>query len=241
MPLTVNGEAVDDRAIQDEVDRMMPRLREAMPKEPLRALETRAQQWARDNVVEQVLMRQAAAAEGQPAGVLIERLTAKLVAPKIGEITEYYKKHRDEYYSTELVHAAHIVKKVDEETPDETALARMREIRAEWEQGADFAELADRCSDRPGQGGDLGYIARGEMVGEFERCVFALKPGEVSEIFRTPFGYHLVKVFGRKPEGIRPLNDVRGQIAALLYDQKKQRRIEQFLDGLRAKADVQEV
>ena len=240
MALIVNGEVIDDSSIQNEAERLKSRMREAMPGEDPAALQARAQEWARDNVIEQVLLRQAALSEGVPIDVLLERWTARLAPPKSKEITEYYRKHRDEFYSTELVHAAHIVKNADEQRTAEAALEQIQEIRAEWKQGADFAELADRSSDCPGHGGDLGYIARGQMVSEFETVVFALQPGEVSEIFRTPFGYHVARVFDRKPEGVRPLNDVKDHVEALLYGQKRQRRIDQFLDGLRVKADIQQ-
>jgi parvulin-like peptidyl-prolyl isomerase len=269
MPLIVNGEPIDDNAIRMEADRLRPRLREAMPDQAPRELEERVAEWARENVIEGVLLRQAVLAEPEAeigAGLnsdgealilppgrdhltsetetrkrverFLSRLLEKLAPPRSKEVSEYYRKHRDEFFTRELAHAAHIVKHANEQTTSETALEQMREIRAEWERGADFAELADRHSDSPGRGGDLGYFARGQMVAQFETVVFALRPGEVSDIFRTPFGYHMAKLFDKKPEGIRPLNDVKAHIEAVLYGEKKQRRVDQFLDGLRAKAVI---
>jgi len=281
MPLTVNGEVIDDAVIRNEEDELRPRLREAMPKEDPIVLESRTREWARENAIERVLLRQAAMSDGEPleadeldravaqgrpttagdpacilpggrddfrmqveAQLRLERftarLTAKLVPPRNKEISEYYRKHRDEFFTPPLVRAAHIVKNVDEQTSDEAALEQIREIRTELEQGADFAEVADRRSDCPGRGGDLGYFPRGQMVTEFDAVVFALEPGQVSDIFRTQFGYHIAKVYDRKPEGIRSLADVSGNIEALLFQQKKQRRIEQYIDSLRAKADIQQ-
>ena len=281
MPLIVNGEVIDDAVIRNEEDELRPRLREAMPKEDPIVLESRTREWARENAIERVLLRQAAMSDGEPleADVLdravaqgrpatagdpacilpggrddfrmqveaqlrlerfTARLTAKLVPPRNKEISEYYRKHRDEFFTPPLVRAAHIVKNVDEQTSDEAALEQIRGIRTELEQGADFAEVADRRSDCPGRGGDLGYFPRGQMVTEFDAVVFALEPGQVSDIFRTQFGYHIAKVYDRKPEGIRPLADVSGNIEALLFQQKKQRRIEQYIDSLRAKADIQQ-
>ncbi|MCX6627586.1 MAG: peptidylprolyl isomerase, partial [Candidatus Solibacter sp.] len=95
-------------------------------------------------------------------------------------------------------------------------------------------------SDCPGRGGDLGYFARGQMVEEFDAVVFSLEPGQCSEIFRTPFGYHIAKVLDRRAECIRPLAEVKADIEALLFEQKKQRRIEQCIDALRAKANIQQ-
>ena len=281
MPLIVNGELIDDAVIRNEEDELRPRLREAMPKEDPIVLESRTREWARENAIERVLLRQAAMSDGEPleADVLdravaqgrpaptgdpacilpggrddfrmqveaqlrlerfTARLTAKLVPPRNKEISEYYRKHRDEFFTPPLVRAAHIVKNVDEQTSDEAALEQIRGIRTELDQGADFAEVADRRSDCPGRGGDLGYFPRGQMVTEFDAVVFALEPGQMSDIFRTQFGYHIAKVYDRKPEGIRPLADVSGNIEALLFQQKKQRRIEQYIDSLRAKADIQQ-
>ena len=281
MPLIVNGEVIDDAVIRNEEDELRPRLREAMPKEDPIVLESRTREWARENAIERVLLRQAAMSDGEPleADVLdravaqgrpttagdpacilpggrddfrmqveaqlrlerfTARLTAKLVPPRNKEISEYYRKHRDEFFTPPLVRAAHIVKNVDDQTSDEAALEQMRSIRTELVQGSDFAEVADRRSDCPGRGGDLGYFPRSQMVTEFDAVVFALEPGQVSDIFRTQFGYHIAKVYDRKPEGIRPLADVSGNIEALLFQQKKQRRIEQYIDSLRAKADIQQ-
>ena len=281
MPLTVNGEAIDDAVIRNEEDELRPRLRQAMPEESAATLEARTREWARENAIERVLLRQAAMSDGEAleadvldravaqsrppapedAGCILPggrddfrlqveaqlrverftaRLTAKLVPPRSKEVSEYYRKHRDEFFTPELVHAAHIVKNVDEKTTAEAALADMQAVQAELEQGGDFAEIADRRSDCPGRGGDLGYFPRGQMVDEFDAVVFAMEPGRHSEIFRTQFGYHIAKVYDRKPEGLRPLADVKGNIEALLFQQKKQRRIEQCLDSLRAKADIRQ-
>jgi hypothetical protein len=281
MPLTVNGETIDDAVLRNEEDDLRPRLRQAMPEESVATLEARTREWARENAIERVLLRQAAMSDGEPleadvldravahsrqpapedascilpggrddfrlqveAQLRVERftarLTAKLVPPRSKEISEYYLKHRDEFFTPELVHAAHIVKNVDEKTSAEAALAGMQAVQAELERGGDFAEIADRLSDCPGRGGDLGYFPRGQMVEEFDAVVFTMEPGRHSEIFRTQFGYHIAKVYDRKPQGIRPLADVKGNIEALLFQQKKQRRIEQCLDSLRAKADIRQ-
>jgi parvulin-like peptidyl-prolyl isomerase len=168
------------------------------------------------------------------------RLTAKLIPPRSKEISEYYRKHQDDFITPELVHAAHIVKNVDEQTTAEAALESMQEVQRELDQGGDFGEIADHRSDCPGRGGDLGYFPRGHMVDEFDAVVFNLAPGRHSEIFRTQFGYHIAKVYDRKPAGLRSLDEVKANIEALLFQQKKQRRIEQFLDTLRAKADIRE-
>ena len=77
----------------------------------------------------------------------------------------------------------------------------MQAVEQELRNGAAFAEVADRYSDCPGSGGDIGWFPRGEMVPEFDEVVFALAPGENSEVFRTRFGFHIVRVLERKASG----------------------------------------
>ncbi|MGH9665046.1 MAG: peptidylprolyl isomerase, partial [Bryobacteraceae bacterium] len=273
------GETIDDAVIRNEANDLRPRMREAMPEADPIALESRVREWARENVIERVLLRQAAMSDPEPIAAevldgavnrlrtetpgqsgcilpggpealradveaqmrlerLTTRLTGRLSPPRNKDITEYYRKHRDHFFAPEVVHAAHIVKNADENATEEAALETMRGVQRELKQGADFAELADRYSDCPGRGGDLGFFGRGQMVEEFDNVIFALPPGELSDIFRTPFGFHIAKVYEKKPEGIRPLEEVRDNIQAMLFNEKKQKMLEQYIDHLRAKAEV---
>ncbi|MBX5496428.1 MAG: peptidylprolyl isomerase [Bryobacteraceae bacterium] len=281
MALVVNGEYVEDSLIREEANAMRPRLQEEMEGEDPVVIEMRLREWARENVIERVLLRQAALADPEPipqdlldrtveeirsqtpgqSGCLfpqqdqlrreieirlridrlLGRLTAKLSPPRNKEITEYYKKHRENFYFPEMVHAAHIVKNVDEVTDEATALAAIRQAQQELQQGVSFEEVADKHSDCPGRGGDLGFFPRGQMVEEFESVVFSMKPGEVSDIFRSPFGFHIAKIYEIRPEGYFPLQEVRAQIEEALYAEKRRRVVEQYLDKLRAQADVQNV
>ena len=79
------------------------------------------------------------------------------------------------------------------------------------------------------------------MVDEFDAVAFSLTPGQISEIFRTPFGFHIVKLHSRRPAGPVPLEDVSAEIEELLFAQKKQKLVEQHLDSLLAKAEVRHV
>ncbi|MFA6720659.1 MAG: peptidylprolyl isomerase [Candidatus Cloacimonadaceae bacterium] len=84
-------------------------------------------------------------------------------------------------------------------------LAEMREIRERLNQGADFAALAAEVSDCPSKerGGDLGFFSRGMMVKPFEEAAFELNVGEISEIVRTEFGFHLIKVEEKRETEVR--------------------------------------
>ena len=279
MSILVNGELVDDALLRQEAAAIKVRLLEAMPEEDPVAREMRAREWAKENVIERILLRQAALSDPEPipdellersinemrsrspgqswclfpapeedfrarveTGLridrLVARLTAKAAAPKNKDVTEYYHKHRDSFYAPEMVHAAHMVKNVGERTGEAAALEAIRHAQQELRQGKSFEEVADLYSDCPGRGGDLGFFSRGHMVEEFERAVFSLNVGEVSQIFRSPFGFHIAKLYERKAEGVRGLSEVRKEIEQVLFSSKKEKLVEQFVDELRAKADI---
>ncbi|NWG12160.1 MAG: peptidylprolyl isomerase [Acidobacteria bacterium] len=97
----------------------------------------------------------------------------------------------------ETVEASHILFKVEDRAKEADVRARAEGVLKQIQAGADFAELAKKFSEDTGsaeQGGYLGPFARGRMVREFEDAAFALKPGEVSGLVRTQFGYHIIKV-----------------------------------------------
>lgn len=282
MPIKVNGELIDDALIKEEARSIRPRLFEAMAGEDPATVESRVREWSRENVIERVLLRQAALAEPEPVDPaqidewlariraespgqsgaialgddesirrdlearlrverLLEKVTAKTGRPANKDVAEHYRKHRESFRTPELVHAAHIVKNIDEKCDEATARAAIEEAERELAAGADFAELADQLSDCPGRGGDLGLFPRGEMVDEFEAHAFSLPIGQPSPIFRSPFGFHILKVYGRRPEGIRELSEVRDQIEEHLWQEKKQKTVEQFLDRLWAKAVIEDI
>jgi parvulin-like peptidyl-prolyl isomerase len=172
---------------------------------------------------------------------LLEKTTSKVSPPKHKEVSEYYRKNKEQFRRPELVRAGHIVKNVDESVDEATALAAIQKAQEELKGGASFEELADRYSDCAGNRGELGWVPRGQMVQEFEDVIFTLKQNEVSDIFRTVFGFHIAKVYERKPEGISDFDEVREAIEKSLHRQKQERAVENFLDRLRAKAVIQEL
>ena len=264
MALLVNGERIESAVLDEERRSLRRLLAEKMPDETAAVIEQRAREWARENVIERVLLKQAAmkdevpipeeAFEGQADPVvrqelevririqrLLDRLTVHAGKPRRKDIVEYYKKHAESFQSEEAVHAAHIVKNVDEGTSEEAAKDAIERARIGLQAGRSFEEMADEFSDCPGSGGDLGFFPRGQMVEEFDAVVFSMSAGEVSDVFRTPFGFHIVKLHARRPAGVLPLDAVGDQISELLLGQKKQKLVEQHLDALLAKAEVVEV
>ena len=172
---------------------------------------------------------------------LIGRIFSRVAKPKQKELLDYYRKHPEEFEAPELIHAAHIIKNVDETHPEGEALAAMEQVRARLDAGEDFAELADANSDCPGAGGDLGWFPRGQMVDEFEAVVFSLHVGEISPIFRSPFGFHVAKLLGRKPAGPRAFNDIRDELESAIRRVRERSALEDYIGGLIAKAEIRDV
>jgi parvulin-like peptidyl-prolyl isomerase len=227
--LTVNGEAIDPARIRDETAAIAKLLAEQLPEEDPIVQRMRAREWAEENLIEEVLMRQA----GDPP--------IQVEPPRQAELMAIYRKNKEAFVSPEQVHAAHIVCNIDEKKNEAAALAAIQQAMAELEKGRPFGEVADELSDCPGRGGDLGFFPRGEMVEAFDEAVFALKAGQASGIFRTEFGFHIAKLIARKPAGLLPFEQVRGAIEQQLLAEKRQTALHKFLDDLRAKADIRRV
>ncbi len=136
------------------------------------------------------------------------------------EITTYYEENQKEF-EKETVKASHILKQFPEEATDEqkaetktAAEALLETVNAELAAGTAFAELAKEHSDdtSAAQGGDLGYFGRGQMVQPFEAAAFdTLKPGEVSDLVETVYGYHIIEVEDKKTE-VQPFPEVQYEI-----------------------------
>lgn len=171
----------------------------------------------------------------------MHELMGPLPSPTDDEIARFYKAQRRSFQREETVHAAHIVKHVDETHPAEEARAGIEAALAELQSGEPFAAVAERHSDCKGNGGDLGSFQRGVMVEEFDNVVFAMKPGERSPIFRTPFGFHIAEVRSRAPAGIPDLREVKDIIARFLMSMLEQDAARRVAGALRARATIRRI
>ena len=172
---------------------------------------------------------------------LVESLTAKAKAPRPKELAQAYRRNKQRYRTEEMVRASHIVKHIEKGVTEEQAKLAAEQVCKRLEAGEAFERLADESSDCPGGGGDLGYFARGKMVSEFEDVAFGMQVGEVSGVFKTVFGFHIVKLTDRKPAGLRPFAQVQDELAREILEDRRRKLFEQYLDGLREQAVVQEV
>lgn len=169
---------------------------------------------------------------------LIAEWTAGVPKPTSKQVSAMYQRVKNEFVRPENVRASHIVKNVDEMTGEAEARAAIERAQELLAQGVPFEKVADEYSDCPGRGGDLGHFVRGQMVEEFEENVFGLPVGQVSEIFRTPFGFHLAKVQAREAERMATLSEAREQLENALWTETQQRVVRAHIEEARARADV---
>ncbi len=160
------------------------------------------------------------------------------------ELKTYYDSHPESFKRPEQVKASHILIKVEPEAKEaekDAARKKIKEVQQRLKSGEDFATLAKELSEGPSKarGGDLGYIRRGQMVGPFEKAAFALKPGEVSEVVETKFGYHLIKCFEKRPETVIAYDDVKERLRQFLRDQKARDKVGAYVEELKKKAKVE--
>lgn len=133
----------------------------------------------------------------------IDKITSKIdVSEK--EILDYYEKNKNKLFKVEEVNVSHILLKTYNENKKELSIDKKKEIKnnandvlVQLKNGSDFEELAKKYSEDEGtssNGGNLGYFGKDVMVKEFDDIVFKMKKGEISEVFETAFGYHIVKL-----------------------------------------------
>jgi len=161
--------------------------------------------------------------------------------PSKEAVLEFYEENKEQFKTAEQVRVSHIVKYINWQTDEATAFNAIKKAQEELKSGAAFEMLVEEYSDCPDNGGDLGYITRGEMVEEFEDVVFNLDAGEISEIFRTRFGFHLAKLYDRKPAFILPLEEVKSEVVDELKNQMRSKAIDNFVDRLKIKAKIEEI
>ncbi len=152
------------------------------------------------------------------------------------DIRQYYNANIEKFKQKESVRARHILIKVPENadaTVREKARKKAEDLLKRVKAGEDFKKLASEYSEDPGsakKGGDLGYFTRGRMVKPFEDAAFSLKPGEVSGIVKTKFGYHIIKVLDKKPGGVMPLDAVRGVIKKKVIQELTRSGVRDFIE-----------
>lgn len=164
------------------------------------------------------------------------------------DVERAYNDNAEQYSTPEQVRASHILLKTDGGKDDAAVKARAEEVLKQAKAGADFAELAKKFSEDEASaknGGDLDYFGRGRMVPEFDQAAFALQPNQISDLVKSQYGYHIIKVADKKAAATRPLTEVRPQIADRLAYERAQARAttvaEEIAKEIRTPADLDKV
>lgn len=150
------------------------------------------------------------------------------------DIERAYNANIQQYQSPMQVRASHILLKLEDK--DEAAVRKQAEdLLAQAKGGADFAQLATKFSEDEGtkdKGGDLDFFTSGRMVPAFETAAFAMEPGQISDVVKTDFGFHIIKVTDKRGGVTQPLAEVQAQITEQLKWEKAQEQAQQTANRL---------
>ncbi|RNC66310.1 MAG: peptidylprolyl isomerase [Desulfuromonadales bacterium] len=237
----VNGDAITTEDFKKELENLPPYLKPMADtpegkKELLDTMVVRElilQQARKDNLDKSPEV--AAKLEELKKRVVVEAFLKKKVEEQVKisdeELKKFYDENKDKFKSGDQVRASHILMRSEKEAQD---------VQKELKAGGSFEELAKKHSvdSAAAKGGDLGWFSKGSMVPEFEKVVFGLKEGETSGIVKTKFGYHIIKLTGKRPAGTRSFEEVKEQIKAALLPNKQQEVFQKLKEDIKKDAKV---
>ncbi|NQT89780.1 MAG: peptidylprolyl isomerase [Candidatus Omnitrophica bacterium] len=162
---------------------------------------------------------------------IIEDETKQSAPVSADDVKNYYDDNKQQYMVPERVRASHVLTDTEQEAD---------KAQEELNAGVSFADVAksyskDLTKDR---GGDLGYFQKGQMIPEFEKVCFNLQPGETSDIVKTRFGYHIIKVTDRKPSTYQKFEDVKDRIRTILSAQRQRGKLDELIKTLKGKSKI---
>ena len=227
------GITVEDSAVDEELEKLKNRFPSETEFKKALVQANLSETAVRNQIREEVAITQ-----------LVDKQFGEKLTVSDKESKNYYDGHTNLFKQPEQVRASHILIKVDpqaDESQKAEARKKIEEIQKKLQGGEDFAVLAKEYSECPSgaNGGDLKYFRRGQMVKPFETEAFSLKPGEVSEIVETMFGYHLIKVTDKKPEETVAYENVNEKIKEHLGREKARAETKRYVDSLKEGAEVE--
>ncbi|MGH7198062.1 MAG: peptidylprolyl isomerase [Candidatus Omnitrophota bacterium] len=175
--------------------------------------------------------------------IMTQKLTNFEVKSRIsvspGEVNAYYKAYPDEFAQGDRVKLQHILIRVGARTEEEAhefAESLVSQLRA----GKPFEELARTYSEgaEAKEGGEMGWVEKGQLLGEIDEKIFALQEGEVTAPIKSSLGYHLFKVTEKQKFSVKPITEVRGQIQDRIFKTKLRQRLEAWIENLKKNAYI---
>jgi len=162
---------------------------------------------------------------------VIEDETKKSAPVSDDDVSSYYEQNKEKYMVPEMVRASHILTSTEEEAI---------KAKGELDRGADFAAVANEYSKdlTKDRGGDLGYFKKGQMIPEFENAAFSLNVGETSDVIKTRFGYHVIRLTDRKPAAYRSFEEVKDNVRTSIMRDKQRQSFDEFTKTLKDKSKI---
>jgi len=147
------------------------------------------------------------------------------------DLQKFYEQNKDKFKSGAQMKASHILVKTEKEAKD---------ILSQIKAGGNFEELAKKNSvdSSAAKGGDLGWFGQGTMVPAFEKAAMGLKEGQVSDVVKSDFGFHIIKLTGKRPAGVRPFEEVKDQIKGAILPSKQQEIFQKIKEDLKKTAKI---
>ncbi len=166
------------------------------------------------------------------------------------DLHAYYDQHREQYRTPEQVKVSHILIKTPLPGPDgkvdekgvAEAQRRAEDLLKQLKSGAKLEDLAKKYSEDPGsakQGGSLGWIGKGQTVPEFEKTAFSLPKGQISDLVKSSYGFHIIRVDDKQEAHLKTLDEVKAEIEPVIKHQKGQQIAQQKADALLKQARAQ--
>ena len=237
----VNGTAITDADFYKEQENLPPYLK------PMTETPEGKKEMLDTMVVRELIMQQAkkdgidkspavaAKLEDLKKRVVVEAFLKKKVEESANvtdaDMQAFYKKNEDKFKTGDQIRASHILVKSEEEA---------KAVEQELKGGAKFEDLAKKHSidGAAAKGGDLGWFGKGAMLPDFEKVAFSLKEGSTSGIVKTKFGFHIIKLTGKRPAGKRSFDDVKDQIKAAIAPEKQQETFKKLKEELKKGAKL---
>jgi peptidyl-prolyl cis-trans isomerase C len=168
--------------------------------------------------------------------ILVQSLIEKEIIEKVKvddqEALTYYEENKNNFITKEQVYLYNILVETEEVAQD---------ILEKLKAGGDFIEIAKEKSTGPSaaQGGDLGYVSKGDLIPEIENVVFALEIGDISDIIKSEYGFHILKVTDKKPEVLKTFEEVKEEIAPTLLSTKQKEAFDNLLEELKSQVTIE--
>ena len=229
-----SGLEVDDESIQLALDDIMKRnnITESQMEEMLEA-EGRSMKQYKEVIRNQILVTK-----------VVQFHMGKSAGATNKQIQKYYDEHQKDYWQPRQPFVRHILFIADESaTPEVKQLKKVKanEIIRQIRAGNDFSEMAKKYSEdvSANTSGEVGLLKKGHFVPEFEKVAFSLKPGEISDVVESRYGYHIIKVDRVIPGKARSLDEVKEKIEQVLQFENKKKKYQKWMDELKNHAIIQ--